>query len=161
MVLRLPLSLFVKIHNVSYHDPQLVELLQHPVKRHFLITSLPDHIKSLLFHKRKYLYGIYNIICNLAFIGLVQFGPQKQKEKDQVFVYLNKNASILDTTSSDLGYNMISDKEYPKLRFTFDSMEDLHQYWFELWRICMNTKLGSRNIVSGKEVVYLDIRFVL
>ena len=43
----------------------------------------------------------------LAYIGVIQFGPQKLKEKDQVFLYVNKNTCLMDTTSSIPGYHQV------------------------------------------------------
>ena len=43
----------------------------------------------------------------LAYIGVIQFGPQKLKEKDQVFLYVNMNTTLMDTTSSISGYHQV------------------------------------------------------
>ena len=52
------------------------------------------------------------------------------QEKDQVFIYLNRKTSILDTTTSAPGYHHITrDMDYEKKMFIFDSMEDLDKYW--------------------------------
>ena len=50
----------------------------------------------------------------LAYVGVLQFGPQKLKEKDQVFLYLNRQASIVDTTTSSPGSHQVEpDGNYP------------------------------------------------
>ncbi|CAH0548899.1 unnamed protein product [Brassicogethes aeneus] len=157
VILRLPLSILVKLYNVTFNDSELSELLQHPVKRHFLISTLSEKAKRVLFYKRKYLKSIHDILCQLALTGLLQFGPQKQKEKDQVFVFLNTKASIYDTTSSEPGYHKVTEKEYTKRAFTFATQEDIDTYWYQLWNICMNTKLGARTVMAGKNITYMDV----
>ena len=50
----------------------------------------------------------------LAYVGVLQFGPQKLKEKDQAFLYLNRQASIVDPTTSSPGYHQVEpDGNYP------------------------------------------------
>ena len=64
-------------------------------------------IRSKLLDKRKYIFSIYDDATRLAYVGVVQFGPQKLKEKDQVFLYVNQTASLLDTVSSARGYHQV------------------------------------------------------
>ena len=107
VLLRLPLSLFVMLVNVTLQVEGVDEYLNHPVRRHYLIRSLPSRIRSKLLDKRKYIFSIYEIATRLAYVGVVQFGPQKLKEKDQVFLYVNQRASLLDTVSSARGYHQV------------------------------------------------------
>ena len=60
---------------------------------------------SRLLNQRKYIFAVHEVTTRLAYIGVLQFGPQKLKEKDQVFLYLNRKSSIVDTTSSCPGYH--------------------------------------------------------
>jgi general transcription factor 3C polypeptide 1 len=157
VLLRIPLSLFVKVHNVNLEVPGLQELLDHPVKKHFLVKDLPTPIRNMLFIKRKYMFSIHEIVTRLCYIGLVQFGPQILKEKDQVFVYLNRRTELLDTTSSAAGYHRIEDKPYPITRFIFSSLAVVENYWYEMWNTCINTCLGGRSVVEGKDILLEDL----
>lgn len=56
---------------------------------------------------------------------------------DQAFIYLNRKASLLDTRTSEPGYNKISVQDYPKLNFYFETMADVDQYWYQMYFISM------------------------
>lgn len=85
----------------------------------------------------------------LCCIGLVQIGTQWQKEKEALFIYLNRHGKIVDTRISLPGYDTISEAEYPVLNYRFNSFEDISKYWHDLSRICLETPLGQR--VKGAE----------
>ena len=70
--------------------------------------SLPLSIRKGLLFLRKYIFSVHEVATRLAYIGVLQFGPQKLKEKDQVFLFLNRQASLLDTTSSAPGYHQVT-----------------------------------------------------
>ena len=84
VLLRLPLSVFVKLVNITFEVSGLQEFLTHPVRRHYLIRSLPHSIRNKLLFQRKYIFTVHEVATRLAYIGVLQFGPQKLKEKDQV-----------------------------------------------------------------------------
>ncbi|XP_034239860.1 general transcription factor 3C polypeptide 1 [Thrips palmi] len=153
ILLRLPLSIFLHLVNINYEVSGLDEYLSHPIRKHYLLKHLPPIIRNQLTAARRYIFNCHEVVSRLCYIGLVQFGPQKLKEKDQVFIYLNKNTSLMDTTTSPAGYHQISrDLDYKVLRFHFGSFQDVDQYWYQLWYICVNTSLGGRMCVSGKEI---------
>lgn len=53
ILLRLPLSLFVRLVNITFEVPGLQEYLAHPVRRHYLIRALPQGVRNkLLFQVR-------------------------------------------------------------------------------------------------------------
>ena len=56
----------------------------HPIRKHYLVKTLPPTIRNKLLFHRKYIFAAFELATRLAFIGVVQFGPQKLKEKDQV-----------------------------------------------------------------------------
>ncbi|GLH04289.1 Uncharacterized protein GBIM_10026 [Gryllus bimaculatus] len=143
ILLRLPLSLFVRIFNVCYVVTDLNEYLQHPVRRHFLVRQLPVAMQNGLMAFRKYIFSIHEVLQRLCYIGLLQFGPQRLKEKDQVLIYVNQRTSLLDTVNSKPGYHQISEEEYPEIKYEFKSMQDVETYWYNLWNICINTQLGK------------------
>uniref|UniRef100_A0A6P7FFU9 General transcription factor 3C polypeptide 1 n=1 Tax=Diabrotica virgifera virgifera TaxID=50390 RepID=A0A6P7FFU9_DIAVI len=150
IILRLPVCVLLKIHSCSFEDNDLLEMLNHPIKRFYLVKDLSEKIRKTILFKRKYLQNIYDTINRLVFCGLIQFGPQKSKEKDQMFIYVNRRASLWDTTSSEPGYNEIEKKIYPTIPFYFGSPADIEEYWQQLSTISMNTKLGTRE--AGKLV---------
>lgn len=153
ILLRLPLSIFLHLVNVNYEVAGLNEYLSHPIRKHYLLKHLPPTIRNQLTAARRYIFNCHEVVTRLCYIGLVQFGPQKLKEKDQVFIYLNKNSSLMDTTTSPAGYHQISrDLDYKVMRFHFGSFQDVDQYWYQMWFICVNTALGGRMCVSGKEI---------
>jgi len=84
LLLHLPLCLFVKVFNVSFIIPELEQYLMHPIRRHYLIRHLPSHLRNVLVIARRYIYGIHEVMQRLCFVGLIQFGPQRLKEKDKV-----------------------------------------------------------------------------
>lgn len=154
LFVRLPLSIFIQIVNVSYEISDLEQYLSHPIKKHFLVKNLPLPIRKKLTVARKYIFSVHEIIVRLAYIGLVQFGPQRFKEKDQVFIYLNKKALLLDTTASPHGYHQVAKNiDYPVHHYSLDSMSGVELYWYDLWTFCMHTLLGGRLCVLGTDVV--------
>ncbi|XP_076248237.1 general transcription factor 3C polypeptide 1 isoform X2 [Calliopsis andreniformis] len=157
ILLRLPLSVFLKIHFVSFAIPELDGYIKHPIRKHYLVRDLPNDIRNSLLYSRKYIFNIHETATRLCYIGLIQFGPQRLKEKDQVFIYVNRNAELMDTTSSTPSYHIIEDKPYPILKYKFDGMHTVEKYWYDMWNICISTPLGGRLVVQGKEIVLEDL----
>ena len=58
---RLPLSVFVKLINITLEIPGLLEYLNHPVRRNFLIRSLPHSIRNKLLNQRKYIFAVHEV----------------------------------------------------------------------------------------------------
>lgn len=154
---RMPFSLLNKIiHVPPTVDKEALEYLMHPVKQHFLIKQLPLTIQSLINRGR-----LSRILCNiiqiLQLMGLIQVSERKAKDPIQIWVYINRNASILDTTPSEPGYIKInSEREYTKHEYNFKKMSDVKQYWNTLHRICLVTKLGfvHKNVEADTKAIY-------
>jgi len=87
--------------------------------------NLQVTIRNTLLHARKYIFNIHDTITRLGYIGLVQFGPQRLKDKDQVFIYVNRCTELMDTTSSAPGYHKIENKTYPVTKYFFDRTQVL------------------------------------
>lgn len=156
-ILRMPLSIFISISNIVYEIPGLDEILAHPIRKHFLLSYLPPALQDHLVNHRKHMFHIVDIARRAACLGLLQFGPQRQKQKDQVFVFLNRHASQLDTIRSEVGYFQTSlGIEYPRTKYTFNTVDDLAAYWHELHKICINTQLGKRMVTD-----YVTLRWDL
>lgn len=153
IILRLPLSLFVRLHKVRFVIPNINTYLKCKVRKHLLIKYLPTEIRSGILYKRMYITDIYDSLRRLGYIGLIQFGQQKYKEKDQSFVYVNRKAVLYDTTSSNPGYHQVMPKDYEKQIFNFVTAKDVERYWYQMWIFCMNTRLGHRNALAGTSVV--------
>ena len=153
VLLRLPLSVFVKLINITIEVPGLHDYLSHPVRRNYLIRTLPHNIRNKLLSQRKYIFAVHEVATRLAYIGVLQFGPQKLKEKDQVFLYLNRRASVVDTTSSSPGYHQVeAEGNYPLEMYTLSTLSDVEQFWHRLWEVCIFTPLGGSSAVSGQEI---------
>ncbi|MED6289868.1 hypothetical protein CHARACLAT_007371, partial [Characodon lateralis] len=125
---------------------ELEECLSDPVKQHYLVRALPARMKRQLLYKRKYIFIFHENLQKLTYMGLVQFGVvERFKDKDQVFVYLKRHASIVDTTSSEPHYWLVQeppDKPFERRHYTFNTAEDVESFWFDLMCVCLNTPLG-------------------
>ncbi|KAK0180773.1 hypothetical protein PV327_003123 [Microctonus hyperodae] len=157
VLLRIPLSMYLKVYNVPFVIPDLNYYIKHPIRQHYLVKDLPTPLRNALLMKRRYIYSIHDIITRLCFIGLIQFGPQKLKEKDQVFIYLNRKSELMDTTSSTAGYHKIQEKTYPVTKYFFDKMQTVEKYWYDMWYICINTRLGGRLAVQGTDIILEEL----
>jgi hypothetical protein len=74
-------------------------------------------------------YNIVNYIGHLLF---------------QVFVFLNRKTTLLDTTTSKPGYHQVSDDiTYTEHRYEFHRQDDVDKYWYEMWNFCIHTQLGT------------------
>ena len=85
---------------------ELDEYLNHPIRRHYLVKNLPDDIRKLLLYRRKFAASTFDGVKKLCYMGLAQIGP-KDKEYEQVFVYLNTKAILFDTRLSTPAYHQI------------------------------------------------------
>uniref|UniRef100_A0A8C9DDC2 Ral transcription factor IIIC subunit 1 n=1 Tax=Prolemur simus TaxID=1328070 RepID=A0A8C9DDC2_PROSS len=144
ILLCLPLSIFVQIVQVSYKVDNLEEYLNDPLKKHTLIRFLPRPIRQQLLYKRRYIFSVVENLQRLCYMGLLQFGPtEKFQDKDQVFIFLKKNAVIVDTTICDPHYNLArSSRPFERRLYVLNSMQDVENYWFDLQCVCLNTPLG-------------------
>ncbi|XP_048869314.1 general transcription factor 3C polypeptide 1-like isoform X3 [Brienomyrus brachyistius] len=144
ILLSLPLSIFIQIIQVSYKVDDLELYLNDPVKHHYLIRVLPGRMKKQLLYKRKYIFSFCESLQRLCYMGLLQFGPiEKFQEKDQVFIFLKKNATITDTTTCDPHYNLaLSSLPFEARQYTFSTFQDVENYWFDMQCVCLNTPLG-------------------
>ncbi|XP_019717710.1 general transcription factor 3C polypeptide 1 [Hippocampus comes] len=159
LLLCLPLSLFVQLVQINYQVDGLEEYLNDPVKQHHLIRQLPLAIRKQLFFRRKYVYLFFENLQRLVCMGLLQLGPvEKLKEKDMLFCYLKRHATIVDTVYAEPHYWLVEeppDKPFDRRRYTFSSTDDVDTYWFDLMCVCLNTPLGvirSKRGASENEV---------
>ncbi|NXS07405.1 TF3C1 factor, partial [Neodrepanis coruscans] len=144
ILLCLPLSVFVQIVQVSYKVEGLEDFLNDPIKKHTLIRFLPRSVRQQLLYKRRYIFSVIENLQRLCYMGLLQFGPtEKFQDKDQVFVYVKRNAVIVDTTICDLHYNLAqSSRPFERRLYVLNTMQDVENFWFDLQCVCLNTPLG-------------------
>ncbi|KAJ6655987.1 hypothetical protein lerEdw1_004572 [Lerista edwardsae] len=61
----------------------------------------------------------------------------------QVFVYVKKNAVIVDTTVCEPHYNLAqSSRPFDRRRYILRTLQDVENFWFDLQCVCLNTPLG-------------------
>ncbi|XP_072204819.1 general transcription factor 3C polypeptide 1 isoform X2 [Excalfactoria chinensis] len=144
VLLCLPLSLFIQIVQVSYKVDGLEDFLNDPIKKHTLIRFLPRSVRQQLLYRRRYIFTVVENLQRLCYMGLIQFGPtEKFQEKDQVFVYMKRNAVIVDTTICDPHYNLAqSSRPFERRLYVLNTMQDVENFWFDLQCVCLNTPLG-------------------
>ncbi|XP_036413097.1 general transcription factor 3C polypeptide 1-like [Colossoma macropomum] len=144
VLISLPLSIYVQVIQINYKVDGLEEFLNDPVKQHYLIRFLPSNIKTQLLHRRKYFFSFYENLQKLCYMGLLQFGPmEKFMDKDQGFFYLKKHATIVDTTMCEPHYNLaIETRPFDRRHYTFNTAQDVENYWFDMLCVCLNTPLG-------------------
>ncbi|KAM5197952.1 general transcription factor 3C polypeptide 1 isoform 1-T1 [Hipposideros larvatus] len=144
ILLCLPLSIFIQIVQVSYKVDNLLEFLDDPLKKHTLIRFLPRPVRQQLLYKRRYIFSVMETLQRLCYMGLLHFGPTERfQDKDQVFVFLKKNAVIMDTTICDPHYNLAhSSRPFDRRLYVLSSMQDVENFWFDLQCVCLNTPLG-------------------
>ncbi|XP_077977652.1 general transcription factor 3C polypeptide 1-like [Glandiceps talaboti] len=142
LLLWMPLSIFCSIVQLSYKVDNLEEYLSHPLKRNILLGHLPRRMRIQLLQRRKYVFTFDENIKRLSAMGLVIYGPQKSEMKDQVFIYVCKNASLKDTSPCLPHYNRAMGGPFKKKQYCLTSERELEQYWFALQCICLSTPLG-------------------
>ncbi|KFO88541.1 General transcription factor 3C polypeptide 1, partial [Buceros rhinoceros silvestris] len=166
MLLCLPLSVFVQIVQVSYKVDGLEDFLNDPLKKHTLIRFLPRPVRQQLLYKRRYIFSVAENLQRLCYMGLIQFGPtEKFQDKDQVFVYVRRNAVIVDTTICDPHYNLArSSRPFERRLYVLNTMQDVENFWFDLQCVCLNTPLGvvrcprsKKSSLQGEETA-LDVQ---
>ncbi|XP_017476820.1 PREDICTED: general transcription factor 3C polypeptide 1 isoform X1 [Rhagoletis zephyria] len=160
---RMPLSIFNKIFRFQQTDGNMLgEYLTHPVRQHYLLRQLPVELQNQI--NRTYLQRICSLVLKLLnHMGLIQVNENTNfKDSMQIWVYLNRHAQIIDTTPSEASYAKVNlAQKYEKLDFYFSTFEDIAQYWNQLHRICIYTKLGVRSAkLQGKSERAKLLQFV-
>ncbi|XP_060566470.1 general transcription factor 3C polypeptide 1-like [Ruditapes philippinarum] len=149
-LLNMPVCLFCEMVNVCYKIEGLEDVLEHPQKRFYPVINLPFSLTQQLLHSKKYVQSFSTLCYYMAEMGLLSFGREVLKEKDQMFIYLHKNASLLDTKLSLKGYNKTNAPEghvFQEKQFHFDTLSDLQTYWEILQITAVNSNLGCKSMV--------------
>ncbi|XP_072337768.1 general transcription factor 3C polypeptide 1-like [Scyliorhinus torazame] len=144
ILLCVPLSIFVQIVQVSHKVENVDVFLSDPYMKHSLVRDLPQPMRQQLLYKRRYIFSIFESLQRLCYMGLLQFGPtEKFQEKDQIFVYIKRNAMIVDTTTCDPHYNLAkSSRPFENRCYALNTLQDVESLWFDLMCVCLNTPLG-------------------
>ncbi|XP_032825998.2 general transcription factor 3C polypeptide 1 isoform X2 [Petromyzon marinus] len=144
ILLCMPLSVFVQLIRISYRVDGLQELLDDPVKKHTLVRFLPVAMRQQLLFKRRYIFLIFECFQRLWFMGLLHFGPlERFQDKDQVFVYLKRRATVVDTTTCEPHYKLAQSSEpFARRTYSLRAIEDVDEYWLHMQCVCLNTPLG-------------------
>lgn len=153
LIYRLPLSIFVKLININYEIPGLDDILSHPIKKHYLVNSIPYDIQQMLFSTRKYIASVDDLLKRMCCMGLTQVGSHRFVTREQVYYFLNRNATLYNTITSAPGYWRISQREYPTVPYKFYSSDDISHYWDDLYKICTNTKLNRKSLLVNEPTV--------
>ncbi|XP_049535938.1 general transcription factor 3C polypeptide 1 [Anopheles darlingi] len=155
---RMPLTMFCSISTYAFYTNELEYYLDHPVRRYIPLRHLPPNIRAQLFQRRRYVHLIYDLVKLLCWAGLMQIGPQLTKARDQTFVYVRRNVSLLDTTPSRPGYIEIEERQYDQLTFQLETLADVYEYWDRLYDISKNTQINIRSTAIGKEVLVQKVQ---
>ncbi|KAK3581289.1 hypothetical protein CHS0354_033022 [Potamilus streckersoni] len=145
LLLYLPLSVFCQIVSVCYDIEGLLEMLAHPLVKYYPIMNLPFKLTQQLLHAKKYIYSFFEICVYMCEMGLLSFGPQLSKEKDKVFIYLHKKATLLDTRKSLPGYTKTKvpeGEEFEAKTFDLLTEQGLISYWEDLQIIALGSSLS-------------------
>lgn len=157
MYIRMPLSIFVKVFNLRDNIKYFADFLGDEEKCHYLITDIPKDVIGNLLHQRKYLFAFDEVLKNLCYMGLISFGPQSGKLKQEVYLYINKKAALKDTTISTPGYIHVNNElSYEKKIYSLNTTDDVETFWIDLERISFQTPLGKYSAVAGKTIMVCE-----
>ncbi|GAB6028146.1 hypothetical protein CHUAL_002359 [Chamberlinius hualienensis] len=152
VLLRLPLSLLIRIVCYNFKIVGIEEYVDHPIKKHIPICYLPLELRNQLLFSRKYIHSTYECAQKLYYMGLLSFGPSEHKSKDMVFLYVHRKSRVVDTTSSQGGYHKVAENiDYPIRKYELDSVDDVESFWRDLEAVCRNTPLGSTFVTNHEE----------
>lgn len=61
ILLRLPLSIFLQLCNISFQLPNIDSYLDHPIRKHYLVKHLPLELRNNLTMARKYIFSVHEV----------------------------------------------------------------------------------------------------
>ncbi|XP_033644822.1 general transcription factor 3C polypeptide 1-like isoform X1 [Asterias rubens] len=160
VVLSMPVGIFCKCVPLRYMIDKLSDYLNDPVKSLWLVKDLPLKIRSRLLEGRRYLAFLAREVDRLASMGLAIYTPHPNEGKEMLFSYICRNATIVDTSSSEPGGNAVSDKPYPVHKHHFRTLHDVEKFWFELKVICSDTPLGTARLNLPLSELSLKVRLL-
>ena len=149
----LPVSLYFKLVDISFHNSVLQEYFDNPATKNMLLKDLPPLARQILFDRRRshFLFESFEL---LAYFGLIT--PTNKQiffhERD-IACYLHSSTVVVDTRESEASYDEVKHPEggnFPEKSFTFAGMADLEHYWSTVRNVCMTTPLNRRRAHDNK-----------
>ncbi|KAI0983471.1 hypothetical protein GJ496_008174 [Pomphorhynchus laevis] len=134
VLLCMPLCIYTNLVRIPVESQNLVQLLTDDTMSHMLIHSLPDHVKSQILRKRKFLFQLETTLKNLVMMGLVKFitNQSGSLEKQNTLIHVSRKVRFFQNSETTNKGN-----EFKSVDFELNSMEDLDS----LWQFIMTTSL--------------------
>ena len=156
-LLLLPVSLYFKLVDSSFHNCVLQEYFDNPATRHMLLKDLPPLARQILFDRRRshFLFGSFEFLVNFGLI--TPTNKQIFFHERDIACYLHTSTVVIDTRDSEPSYDEVKHPEggdFPEKQFTFAGMADIEHYWDTVRTICMTTPLNRRKPHDRKSRVY-------
>ncbi|OUC42650.1 hypothetical protein D917_08505, partial [Trichinella nativa] len=76
----LPLSIAIQIYSPDKHVQGLMDYLEDPIKRHYLVLDLPEEMRGDMFNSGKLRTALSEVMDKLCFLGLLSQGPRKAQD---------------------------------------------------------------------------------
>ncbi|KRZ72918.1 General transcription factor 3C polypeptide 1 [Trichinella papuae] len=154
----LPLSIAVQIYSPDKNVQGLMDYLNDPIKRHYLVLDLPEEMRGDLFTSGKLRTALSEVMDKLCFLGLLSQGPRKAQDHScllDVFYYVHSGGYLLDTSSSTCGYAVVTLPltRYMEYCHEFHQLNDLYLYWVHLRSIVLSTSLGFKALRNKRQEV--------
>ncbi|KRX19313.1 General transcription factor 3C polypeptide 1 [Trichinella nelsoni] len=154
----LPLSIAIQIYSPDKHVQGLMDYLEDPIKRHYLVLDLPEEMRGDMFNSGKLRIALSEVMDKLCFLGLLSQGPRKAQDHScllDVFYFVHSGGYLLDTSTSTCGYAVVSMPvtRYVEYRHDFDELDDLYLYWVHLRSIVLSTPLGFKAMRNKRQKV--------
>ncbi|KRY50673.1 General transcription factor 3C polypeptide 1 [Trichinella britovi] len=154
----LPLSIAIQIYSPDKHVQGLMDYLEDPIKRHYLVLDLPEEMRGDMFNSGKLRTALSEVMDKLCFLGLLTQGPRKAQDHScllDVFYFVHSGGYLLDTSTSTCGYAVVSMPvtRYVEYRHDFDELDDLYLYWVHLRSIVLSTPLGFKAMRNKRQKV--------
>ncbi|KRX82319.1 General transcription factor 3C polypeptide 1 [Trichinella sp. T6] len=136
----------------------LMDYLEDPIKRHYLVLDLPEEMRGDMFNSGKLRTALSEVMDKLCFLGLLSQGPRKAQDHScllDVFYFVHSGGYLLDTSTSTCGYAVVSMPvtRYVEYRHDFDELDDLYLYWVHLRSIVLSTPLGFKALRNKRQKV--------
>ncbi|XP_003368228.1 putative general transcription factor 3C polypeptide 1, partial [Trichinella spiralis] len=152
----LPLSIAIQIYSPDKHVQGLMDYLDDPIKRHYLVLDLPEEMRGDMFNSGKLRTALSEVMDKLCFLGLLSQGPRKAQDHScllDVFYFVHSGGYLLDTSTSTCGYAVVSMPvtRYVEYRHDFYELDDLYLYWVHLRSIVLSTPLGFKAMRNKRQ----------
>ncbi|XP_022107268.1 general transcription factor 3C polypeptide 1-like [Acanthaster planci] len=155
LLMSMPLVTFCEMVSQKYMIEGLEVYLKDPLLRLLLVKDLPGNITKKLLGERRYLYRLQSVADHMCALGLGVFCARQNVDKEMISIYICRNVTLVDTTSSERGSYFVSDKSYPSQTHYLGTLDDVEKFWFDMKMICIDTPLGCAANTKLKTVTDL------